>query len=228
MPTRGSQVCLPLGAPCKNLMFSTYRTLVRVSPRTSQKLRCARLPSTSLVRLLRACATRPVRRLGGGSSAFGDCRGAKTADHVVEPDTCFHQMSPCGDHAADPMRCRRFDAHLLVEAVACQMCKVGSIVRIGLVRLQDLMCLPCVNAHHCNTQFTQAQADGRRLAVCFDYGCFLPSGFDNQKCAPPPGSEGSSHNYMMTDLCRYSAVETAIAVSRQQVVLRKGQPPNLT
>src|SRR5204863_269512 len=30
------------------------------------------------------------------------------------------------------------------------------------------------------------------------HGCFLPSGFDNQKCAPQPRSEGSSRNYTMT------------------------------
>ena len=30
------------------------------------------------------------------------------------------------------------------------------------------------------------------------HGCFLPSGFDNQKCAPQPRPEGSSRNYTMT------------------------------
>ena len=91
-------------------------------------------------------------------------RGAKTTDHVVEPDTRFHQMAARGDHAADTVSGRGFDMHLLVETRSCQLRQPGGIVRIGLFRLhclEALMRLPGIDADNWNTQIAKAKADRR-------------------------------------------------------------------
>jgi len=83
-------------------------------------------------------------------------RGAKAADHVVEPDACFDQMATRGDHAAHAMGCRRFDVHFLVEPCPRKLREPGGIVVVGLVRLhrlQALVRLAGIDTHDRHAEF---------------------------------------------------------------------------
>ena len=68
-------------------------------------------------------------------------RRAKTADHDVEPNTCFDQMATRGDHPAHAMRCWGFDVHRLIRPRPRQFREPGDIVQVGLVRLHRLQAL---------------------------------------------------------------------------------------